>query len=355
MKLFGFRKQGGEGPEESSVCVSREGNANEEYDRRMRQQIAQYRDVQNIHDLPAIFHYWSNRYIRPRLNTVIGVDSVADFYTNAFLHVSKHCQDDLTLVSLGAGDCSVEVSVVQMLRNRGFERFTLECLEVSPVLIKRGEENIRFNDLTKYLSITAKDISDWKPKSESLHGIMAHHSLHHMVHLESIFNSIAEGLNPNGVFVTNDMIGRNGHMRWPEVKAWIDRLWPVLPDRLKYNHQLRRFEKEFLDWDCSGEGFEGIRAQDILPLLIDCFDLERFLPYGGLVDIFIDRGFGHNFRVDDELDRAIIDFIQFANDRLIANREIKPTMMFAEMKKKGLGKDWVTYDNWTPSYCVRVP
>ncbi len=50
-------------------------------------------------------------------------------------------------------------------------------------------------------------------------GVMASHSLHHLVELEHIFDWVKEVLRPGCVFAINDMIGRNGHMRWPETAA----------------------------------------------------------------------------------------------------------------------------------------
>lgn len=95
---------------------------------------------------------------------------------------------------------------------------------------------------------------------------LANHSLHHLVALESIFTGVKAGLSEGGVFVINDMIGRNGHMRWPEAMEVIPDLWRYLPESHKYNHQLKRVEHDYINWDCSLTSFEGIRAQDILPV-----------------------------------------------------------------------------------------
>ena len=63
-------------------------------------------------------------------------------------------------------------------------------------------------------------------------------------------------------------------MRWPEAYGVLSELWKELPETYKYNHQLKRLEIEYENWDCSTEGFEGIRSQDILPLLIETFHLD---------------------------------------------------------------------------------
>ena len=79
-----------------------------------------------------------------------------------------------------------------------------------------------------------------------------------------------------------------------------------MPSRYKYNHQLKRFEELYENWDCSKEGFEGIRAQDILPLLLQTFRFEAFVAFGNLPDVFVDRGFGHNL---DPTSQEDVDFV----------------------------------------------
>ena len=136
---------------------------------------------------------------------------------------------------------------------------------------------------------------------------MAHQSLHHVVALETLFEKTRMAIGDKGVFVVSDIIGRNGHMRWPEAMVEIDKIWAAMPDRYKYNHALKRFEATYENWDCSTEGFEGIRAQDILPLLQQYFSFEMFLGFGNLIDIFVDRAFGHNLDINSEEDKAFID------------------------------------------------
>ena len=46
--------------------------------------------------------------------------------------------------------------------------------------------------------------------------VMANQALHHFVELEMLFDKVFQVLAVDGFFLTDDMIGRNGHMRWPE-------------------------------------------------------------------------------------------------------------------------------------------
>jgi hypothetical protein len=150
------------------------------------------------------------------------------------------------------------------------------------------------------------------------------------------------------------MIGRNGHMRWPEACEQIARLWSLLPDTYKYNHQLSRLEETFDNWDCSKEGFEGIRAQDILSLLIESFEFEYFLAFSNLIDVFCDRSFGHNFSRERSFDRAFIDFVAELDERLIREGTLTPTHLVAVMTRDKSANP-VFVDGLDPGRCVRVP
>lgn len=80
-----------------------------------------------------------------------------------------------------------------------------------------------------------------------------------------------------------------------------------LPAAYRYNVMLRRHEETYLDGDCSGEGFEGIRAQGILPRLRERFGFELFLGFANVIDAFIGRCFGPHFDPARTWDREFID------------------------------------------------
>jgi hypothetical protein len=160
---------------------------------------------------------------------------------------------------------------------------------------------------------------------------MGNQSLHHFVELEVLFDKIHSAPLPQGYFLTHDMIARNGHARWPEALAIINDLWNELPNRYRYNHQLKRLEIVFDNWDCSKEALEGIRSQDIPPLLMQRFHFDLFVGFANLVDVFIDRSFGHNFDVKSQWDREFIDKVHQIDESNIENGRIKPSHMTAAM------------------------
>lgn len=323
------------------------------YDQKIREEVAHYREVTNVHDLPASFHYWSNNYLLPKLR-LFGFDNAEQFY---FGYMSRAClaseANPCSFLSVGAGNCETEVNLAEKLIAFGCRNFLLECLDVNPHMLERGLVRAQQRGVASQMKFTQADINHWI-SDRSYHVVFANHALHHFLELELLFDKIHQYLGVGGHFLTHDMIGRNGHMRWPEALTLVRTLWNTLPDHYKYNHQLKRLEIEFDNWDCSKEGFEGIRAQDILPLLVERFSFELFIGWGGVIDIFIDRSFGHNFDPAKEWDRSFIDEVHRLNEESLENGLIKPTQILAAMSKSSRTTTR-QYKHLSPRFCIRRP
>ena len=321
------------------------------YEKKISEQIKQYKNTEDMHSsLGDIFRFWQDTYFRPIFVSVTGCKNYIEFYAKNLLQSLEHCKSN-TIYSIGSGDANVEITIARYMKDMG-ANFKIIGLELSPYQIERAKRNVAEKGLGEQISFEECDINKWCP-SDNFSGIIAHHALHHIVELEKLFDNIYQGLERNGVFVTFDVIGRNGHMRWPEALEVIERIWKFLPEEKKYHHILDIVDTEYVNRDCSTQGFEGIRSQDILRLLVDRFEFEYFLGFGNLIDIFTGRGFGPNWNPDEKLDRAFIEFVQYLNDLLIDLGYIKPTRMCAAMvKEKTIMK---TYKNWTPEFCLRKP
>ena len=301
-----------------------------EYQERMAKEVEFFKSYENVHDLPGIFHYWSNKYMVPKYRQ-FGFDNPKQFFAMYMQRACRNFQNETChFLSVGSGNCDVEVELVEVLLQSGVDNFVLECLDINQAMLDRGRALAQERTVAENMSFSNSDINSWRPKHK-YHIVMANQSLHHFVELEVLFDKIYQTLHPHGYFVTDDMIGRNGHMRWPEALAVFHPLWKELPERYKYNHQLRRVEIEFDNWDCSKEAFEGIRSQDILPLLIKKFHFDLFVAFANIVDVLVDRSFGHNFDTNNEWDQEFIDRVHAMDDLNIENGTIKPTHMTAAM------------------------
>jgi SAM-dependent methyltransferase len=303
------------------------------YEDQLQEQIEQYRDTEDMHDLPAAFHLWSRDYVLPGLLKVFGVSDFNQFYVEAFVAAAKHNPNPPIFLSLGCGDGAVEIGIARTLLEQGVTRFRFVCYDLSDILLSRFRAALP-PELAGHFELLAGDLNA-QAFDIRFDAIMANHSLHHMVDLEGIFRTAFDCLTDDGIFVTSDMIGRNGHMRWPETRLFVDFFWPFMSERQRNNILLHRTEPQFIDHDCSSEGFEGIRSQDVLPLILaQGFHPSRFLGFGGMIDVFVDRCFGPNFDVNNDDDAFLLRRIAFLNDVLLDAGLIKPTMMLAYFVKQ---------------------
>ena len=286
-----------------------------------------------MQDLPAIYHVWGADFVRPGLNEIFDIGGdINVFYVEAFTIAAKHNSGIPVFLSLGCGDGTVEITIARTLLQRGIRRFRFVCCDLSDILLSRFRAALT-PELTELFELRVGDLNA-EQFNMRFDAIMANHSLHHMMDLEGIFRSVYANLADNGIFVTNDMIGRNGHMRWPEARLFVDFFWPFMSHRQRKNVLLRRSEPEFIDHDCSDVGFEGIRSQDILPLILaQGFKAWKFYGFGGVMDVFVDRCFGPNFDIKNDDDCFLIRRIGFLNEILLNAGLVKPTMMLAYFVK----------------------
>lgn len=313
------------------------------YSARMAEELANYSDCIDVNDLPAIFHYWSDKYVRPMLEEV-GASNPDQFFAR-FLRLSSERVGDKepVFVSIGAGNCDTEARVARLLREQGLERFTIECLDINQAMLDRGLAHAAEQGAADHIRPLIGDFNDWRPQRRYA-GIMANQSLHHVVELERLFDAVKQALAPGASFVISDMIGRNGHMRWPEALEALQAFWQELPDGYRYNQALKRHEPEYINWDCSKEGFEGVRAEDIVPALLERFAFEIFIGFGNVVDVLIDRNFGHNFNAEGEWDRAFINRVHAFDEAGFAAGTLTPTHMLAVLRAEPVAMPFFSRD-----------
>jgi SAM-dependent methyltransferase len=254
--------------------------------------------------------------------------------------------------SLGSGNGDLEIKLARELVAAGRQEFTFDCIDLNTEMRERALAAADDAGIAEHLRFIASDLNSWTPAQE-YDAVIANQSLHHIVNLEGLFAEVKKALRPQGVFLISDMIGRNGHLRWPEAMSIIQEFWKTLPSSFRVNRVTSRYEHEFEDWDCSVEGFEGVRAQDILPLLIDQFQFRLFAPFGNLIDPFIDRSFGPNFDPARFSDRAFIDAVHHRDEQELAAGRLKPTHLIAVLGT--VGSEPVCVNGLTPAYCVRHP
>jgi len=319
-------------------------------DIRTHAETARFAQDEHVHDLPPIFHYWSNTYLRPRLEA-FGFNCPEDLFAQQIERQLARGRP-VRAISIGAGNCDTELRVARLLCERGHADFVIQCLDITQAMLRRGADLARTQGLETHFNFLQGDFNTWQPDGK-YDVVIANQSLHHVTNLEGLFDAIHNAIGDEGLFVTSDMIGRNGHQRWPEALTIVREFWRELPRAYRYNLSLHWPDEKFTDWDCSVEGFEGIRAQDILPLLLERFGFDFFFAYGNLIDPFIDRSFGPHFDPGKEWDRDFIDRVHARDEAEILAGHIKPTHMLAVMRRDARHAP-TGWQQLKPESCIRT-
>lgn len=111
------------------------------YEARVSSEIDIYRDCLDVHNLPAIFHYWSACHISPMLEPH-GFSNPRGMFLMALENQCiRHDGGRVSFLSLGAGNCDLEISLAAELRQRGCRDFTIECIDLNPAMLQRGARN----------------------------------------------------------------------------------------------------------------------------------------------------------------------------------------------------------------------
>lgn len=307
--------------------------AAEDYSAKITAELERYAEQEEVHDLPAIYHFWSERYCLP-LFEEMGFAGLDDFFDR---HVAEQCarraSERIRLVSLGAGNGDTEIGIAVRLRQQGIENLELVLLELNPQMLDRAMSEARKHGIEDRVVVAQADLNEWR--AEGIVDVyFANHSLHHIVALENLFAEVAASLHPEGVLLVNDMIGRNGHVRWPEAADLVHRVWTVTPERYRRNPFQHAPDVIYPDIDCSTSGFEGIRAEDILPLLLREFYPDVYITFLNVADPFIDRVYGPNFDVNKREDLAFIDALGQLDDAAMDLRLVTPTHLVASFRAR---------------------
>ena len=321
------------------------------YERKLRNEQDNFRDQSNVHDLPPIFHYWADTYVRP-MAAEYGFTNAEQLYAK-YLALSARAapREAAVFLSLGAGNCDAEVRVARTLRDGGLADFVIECLDLNPAMLERGRVLAEEAGVADNVAFLEGDFNKWMARRPYT-AVIANQALHHILALEHVYDEVKQCLLPHGCFVTSDMIGRNGHLRWPEALREVQRFWRELPVEYRWNRALERYEEEYIDHDCSTDAFEGVRAQDVLPLLLERFDFPLFVAFGNVINVFVDRNFGFHFDDNAAWDRDFIDRVHAFDERAILSGAITPTQMFAVMTSKPCAEHRYSR-GLSPRQCVR--
>lgn len=291
-----------------------------------------YRNVEDVHDLPEAFHYWSEHHLLPHLKLYGFADS-ASFYADQIERVARRigCRE-VSIASLGSGNAAVELVVDARLREKGIA-CRWELVELSPFLQDKVRSVLTARDELARFRLCAISVERWEPNG-SIDVVVANQFLHHVVGVDRLIGRLAAMIPPHGALLSHDVIGRNGHRLWPNALRVVQEVWPTLPNSKKIDPEGVIVDPYF-DVDCSAYSLEGVEAERILPALLEHMQPEVFVAFGGVVLAFIDRRFGRNFDPNNPEDREFIDILARRDWDLLHDFSLAPTQMFGVFRTPG--------------------
>lgn len=305
--------------------------------RRIASEIRVFAEQGRLHGSNTAADWRNNHILAPRMAAVFGVSRVHDIYASV-IHEALVRTGPAPVYSIGCGSGHEEIEVLRAADRLGLPPFTIIGLELSPISVERARENAAEAGLAERFLPRVHDLNQGMPDLPPAAAIMAHHVLHHIVALEQLYAQLAAALHPQGCFVTFDMMGRNGHMRWPEVLPALRALWHRLPEQYRQDHVWHQPMPHFQDWDCAIEGFEGVRAQEVLPLLAEQFVPSRLLAWGGVLETFTSDRAGPGFHPESSpQDKAFLQAVSDWQDGLLARRATTPTEFCGEFRPRASG------------------
>lgn len=326
------------------------------------------RGYSEMHSNPEAFHLMNRLSLTPKINAVYG-DIAHTVLTTVYARELARGlpRKGLTykLLGVGSGACNLEIDIARRMVHHHFkkgERMVVYCYDPS----NEGYESARASiHQVNHTESRVKFVAVQElPTLVRFHGVFAHHSLHHVSDLEGLYEYIEKSMHIDGVFFAADMTGRNGHRRWPEQLALADKLWNEQPTPGHAWDYIKNVSlDEYPDYDyshCNGQpgiALEGIRSEEVLPLLEQYFYFDKFVGFGGLAHEYVGRRLGDNYKTDTEEGRAFIHKLYELQESATNDNIIKPDQFFASMRRmdsKAKLNPPKYYGNITVQFAVRV-
>jgi SAM-dependent methyltransferase len=222
---------------------------------------------------------------------------------------SKHNRT-LKILSLGSGYCGHELNLAHKL-NCPYE---IICTDINETLFSEARKRAQASNLC--LQFEVQDLNFIRIPSGQYDMIFAHAALHHVINLETLFEQIAQGLNVDGILHIVEVIGKNRRLLWEENERFANLILDALPHKLTRGAKLTVSE---------GEGMEGIRQEDILPILRATFQPVYEYTHGAFMRyICTDENLGRYLHPEEMEAKRYLDLLIDIDRSTVRNLILRP-------------------------------
>lgn len=279
--------------------------------------------------LPPIFLHWAGRHVRPLFER-FGADSLEDMYfTEIVRWQAQRPGRGCAIASLGAGRCEMEIALTERLRAQGID-CTLTCIDLNRANIAHGRQAAAARGLAQTMAFQAGDCVTLTPQPGlDFDIIIVNQFFHHVDDLHAFCRILASLLRADGLLLSSDVIGRNGHLLWPATADVVNAYWAELPSEKTRDRADGKIKPHYPQVDHAAYSNEGVRAQEVVGALLEHFQFDVFITFGAAIIPFVERRFGFNFSPADPADAALIERIAARDAALIAQGRLLGVNMFA--------------------------
>lgn len=168
--------------------------------------------------------------------------------------------------------------------------------------------------------------------------VIAHSVLHHVENLEHAYAQIERTMRDDATLIVNEYVGPNRFQFSDRVLEIMNALLRCLPRELRtgaihsavYEQRVRPTVEEMI----ANDPTEAVRAEDLLPLAAERFNLVDQRKIGGTILQHLLYDIAQNFRFDVPLERSLVEMLCTIEAMLVDSGEIPCDFVLLAARKK---------------------
>ena len=213
--------------------------------------------------------------------------------------------ESIRVLSLCSGAARIEASFAAQVP----ENIEWSLLDINADLLDMASRQF---PSTMSIDLIEADANELRYSGEKWDLILCVSALHHLVELENVMEFISRSLKDDGEFWSiGEYIGRNGNRLWPEAKAFADTIFSNLPEKYRLNAHTKSLDNTLPNNDYSVGCFEGIRSEDIEPLLNRWFHPVEVYRRNCFLWRLTNLAYSDNYDISNPADQDLIKgFVQ---------------------------------------------
>lgn len=262
---------------------------------------------------------WAYGYFNSRFNELCYGDKSKTF---GVPEVSGFAKQNPVVTVLGSGTGWLERSIAHMCGE-------VHCYDYSADRIAECRE------LAKGMNIVYHQADITEVAFEKSDLVFASMVLHHIDHLERLFENVKGTMTHESQFVIKEFVGPS-HFQWTQHQVYIiNEVLKVLPEHLR-EHCVTGQIKDIV-YRPNKEGFikqnpmEAIRSEEIVPLIVQSFKQEKRVTLPGVLSHQLFNYISPNFNTPDRV--AVMQTVEVFERVLCEYGILKPNYVYMVLRK----------------------